>query len=132
MRHPDARYCEPETAEDELALALARVRQRSDGLRVIAAPLGGTAAAAATLALIAYLGGGAAQLLLPVLVVLIVIPGAALVITGASSLMWRSRLRRLAQRKPHDRPRVRVRHHRLLRARGRVHPRLRPPLGRTS
>jgi len=130
MRRQDMRYDVPETAEDELALALARVRQRSDGLRVMAAPLGGTAVAAATLALIACLGGGAVQLVLPVLVVLIVIPGAALAITGASSLMWRSRLRRLAHRRPHGRPRVHARHHRLLRACGRVHPRLRPSVRR--
>jgi hypothetical protein len=125
------RFYVPETAEDEHALVVDRVRQRRDGVRIMAALFGGSALAGATLVLIAYLGGSAAQLLLPLIVVLIVIPGALLAITGASSLLWRSRLRRLSQRKPHDRPRVRVRHHRLLRARGRLHPRLRPTVRRT-
>jgi len=126
------RFYVPATAEDELALACARVRQRADGLRIAALLFGGSAAAVVTLALVAYLGGGAAQLLLPLAVVLIVIPGAVLAIAGASSLIWRSRLRRLAQRKSHDRPRVRVRHHRRFRARRRLYPRLRSSLRRAS
>lgn len=132
MRPQDMRFYVPETAEEDLALVVDRVRQRRDGVRVMAALFGCSAVAGATFALVAYLGASAAQLLLPMVVVLIVIPGALLAITGASSLMWRSRLRRLSQRKPHDRPRVRARHHRLLRARGRLHGRLRPTLGRTS
>ena len=132
MRREDMRFYVPETAEQELALACARVRERGVGLRVTALLFGGSAAAGATLALIAYLGGGAAQLLLPLVVVLIVIPGAVLAITGASSLMWQSRLRRLAQRKPHDRPRVHARHHRLFSARGRLYGRLRPSVRRET
>ena len=132
MRSEDMRFYVPETAEEQLALACARVRQRNAGLRITALLFGGSAVVGAAFALIAYLAGGAAQLLLPLIIVLIVIPGAALAITGASSLMWRSRLRRLSQRKPHDRPRVRVRHHRLLRARGRLYPRLRSSLRRAS
>jgi hypothetical protein len=126
------RFYVPETAEDELALVSARVRQRRDGLPIVVALFSGAGLVGALFVLVASLYGRAAQLLLPLVVVLIVIPGAVLVIAGASSLMWRSRLRRLAQRKPHDRPRVRARHHRLLRGCGRVHPRLRPALRRAS
>ena len=129
MRHPDTRFYVPATAEDELAFAWARVRQRKDGLRITALLFGGSAAAGVTLALSAYFATGAVQLLLPLVGVLIVIPGAVLAIAGASSLLWRSRLRRLAQRKPHDRPRVHTRHHRLLRARGHLYARLRSSLG---
>ena len=132
MGRKDMRFYVPETAEEELALVSTRVRQRRDSLPIMAAVFGGSTLAAAAFALIAYLGGAAIQLLLPVIVVLIVIPGAALAITGASSLMWRSRLRRLAQRKPHDRSRFHARHHRLFRDRGRLHRRLRPSLGRSS
>ena len=130
MRGQDMRFYVPETAEDELALVSARVRQRRDGLPIVVVLFSCAALVGALCVLVASLYGRAAQLLLPLVVVLIVIPGAVLVIAGASSLMWRSRLRRLAQRKPHDRPRVRARHRRLLRGRGRVHPRLRPAVRR--
>jgi len=132
MRPQDMRFYVPATAEDELALVFARVRQRRNGVRVVAALFGVSALAGATLALMAHVGTGGAQLLLPAIVVLTVIPGALLAITGASSLMWRSRLRRLSHRKPHDRPRVRACHHRLLRARGRLQPRLRSSVRRGS
>jgi hypothetical protein len=132
MGREHMRFCAPETLEEERALVSARVRQRRDGRQIMAALLGGSALAGSTAALIAHLCGVALQLLLPVVVVLIVIPGAALAITGASSLMWRSRLRRLSRRESHDRSRFRARHRRFLRDRGRLHRRLRPPLGTAS
>lgn len=132
MLREDIRFCVPKTAEDELALARARVKQRRDGLRIVAAVFGGSALAAAAFALPAYLDGAGSQLLLPVVVVLIVMPGAALAVAGASSLIWWLRLRRFAQRKPHVRSRVHARHRRFLRARRRLHRRLRPSVRRAS
>jgi hypothetical protein len=106
MRFQDQRFYVPATTEEEFALARARVRERGEGLKVSTALFGGSALVGAVFAVAAHLSGGAAPLVLPAVVVLIVLPGAALAIVGASSLIWRSRLRRLTRSSASQIPRV--------------------------
>jgi hypothetical protein len=96
MSGDDFRFWAPETAEDELALVRARVRERRAGLKLTGTFVGASAAGASAVAVGARLGSAVADRWLTLFVILAFIAGATFVIVVGSAMIWSARLRRLS------------------------------------
>jgi len=83
------------TAEEQLALARARVREQREGLKTSALLYGGGAVAGTAFAVAAHFSEGTVAILVPRVVILLVLPAAVLAIGAVSSLLRDGRRRHL-------------------------------------